>query len=151
MACVQDLGLLPISPSHYPPSPTPASTFLSTKRMIRLWVPPTRTRRCHVWATSSHRSSSPPPNIPSTTLPPSKAPCATWFLCWQDSPDEDDEDKNVRYLSHLTIPAAFVTKTTGDILKALITTGTAEQAYVIMDWTDVLPRASKVKWQFWSG
>jgi hypothetical protein len=68
-----------------------------------------------------------------------------------DSPDEDDEDKNVRYLSHLTIPAAFVTKTTGDILKALITTGTAEQAYVIMDWTDVLPRASKVKWQFWSG
>ena len=55
-----------------------------------------------------------------------------------------------RYLAELTIPAAFVTKTTGDILKGVVENG-KEEAYVILDWTDVLPRANKVQWQFWSG
>lgn len=68
-----------------------------------------------------------------------------------DAPDEDDEDKNIRYLKDLVIPAAFVTKSTGDILKDLIKTGSQEQARIVMDWTDVLPRAEKVHWQFWSG
>lgn len=55
-----------------------------------------------------------------------------------------------RYLRELVIPAAFVTKTTGDVLKDLVKSGSTEEAYVVMDWTDVLPRSSKVNWQFWS-
>ena len=64
---------------------------------------------------------------------------------------KNDVPTSFRYLKELVIPAAFVTKTTGDILKGLIKTGNTEDAYVVMDWIDVLPRASKVNWQFWSG
>ena len=55
-----------------------------------------------------------------------------------------------RYLRNITVPAAFVTKSTGDILKGLVKLG-SEPAFIVMDWTDVLPRAKQVEWQFWSG
>lgn len=57
-----------------------------------------------------------------------------------------------RYLRNITIPAAFVTKSTGDTLKALTAkTGTTqEEVIVVMDWTDALPRADKVEWEFWT-
>ena len=57
-----------------------------------------------------------------------------------------------RYLRNITIPAAFVTKTTGDALKTLVAKkGTSqEEVIVVMDWTDALPRADKVEWEFWT-
>ena len=50
-----------------------------------------------------------------------------------------------RYLRNITVPAAFVTKSTGDILKGLVKLG-SEPAYIVMDWTDVLPGPTK-----WNG
>ena len=57
-----------------------------------------------------------------------------------------------RYLRNITIPAAFVTKSTGDALKTLVAKkGTSqEEVIVVMDWTDALPRADKVEWEFWT-
>ena len=57
-----------------------------------------------------------------------------------------------RYLRNITIPAAFVTKSTGDALKELVAkkpTG-QEEVIVVMDWLDALPRADKVEWEFWT-
>lgn len=57
-----------------------------------------------------------------------------------------------RFLRNITIPAAFVTKSTGDALKSLVAKkGTSqEEVIVVMDWTDALPRADKVEWEFWT-
>lgn len=68
-----------------------------------------------------------------------------------EAPDEDDES-SYKYLRNITIPAAFVTKSTGDALKALTAKqGTSqEEVIVVMDWTDALPRADKVEWEFWT-
>ena len=44
--------------------------------------------------------------------------------------------------SNITIPATFVTKSTGDALKALLQGGAA--VYVSMDWTDILPKKQQV-------
>ena len=59
-----------------------------------------------------------------------------------------------RYLRNITIPAAFVTKTTGDALKGLTkktSTGQGqEEVIVVMDWIDALPRADMVEWEFWT-
>ena len=57
-----------------------------------------------------------------------------------------------RYLRNITIPAAFVTKSTGDALKELVTKkgDGQEQVIVVMDWTDALPKADKVEWEFWT-
>lgn len=52
-----------------------------------------------------------------------------------------------RYLQNITIPAAFVTKTVGDILKGLIRPTRKDReptAMVSMDWTDILPRSEVV-------
>ena len=57
-----------------------------------------------------------------------------------------------RYLRNITIPAAFVTKSTGDALKELVAkkpTG-QEEVIAVMDWTDALPKADKVEWEFWT-
>ena len=49
-------------------------------------------------------------------------------------------------LRNITIPAGFITKSDGQILKDLMdrTKGEAQEAWVVMDWNDVLPRAEKV-------
>ncbi len=53
-----------------------------------------------------------------------------------------------RYLRNITIPAAFITKSDGQVLKDLFkkTPGSAQpdDVYVVLDWNDVLPRAHKV-------
>ena len=57
-----------------------------------------------------------------------------------------------RYLRNITIPAAFIKQSDGDALKQLLTktpTG-QEEVIVVMDWTDALPKADKVEWEFWS-
>lgn len=46
----------------------------------------------------------------------------------------------------------FIQKSDGDALKQLVSktpTG-QEQVIVVMDWTDALPRADKVEWEFWT-
>lgn len=57
-----------------------------------------------------------------------------------------------RYLRNITIPAAFIKKSDGDALKALLTKTPSgqEEVIVVMDWTDALPKADKVEWEFWS-
>ena len=45
--------------------------------------------------------------------------------------------------SNITIPATFVTKSTGDALKALMRGG--QPVYVVMDWQDILPKKQQVK------
>ena len=52
-----------------------------------------------------------------------------------------------KYLRNITIPAAFITKSDGQALKDLLHRG---EAYVVMDWADVLPKATRVEWEFWS-
>jgi hypothetical protein len=49
-----------------------------------------------------------------------------------------------RYLRNITIPAVFIKKTEGKVLKDLLKPG-MEDVYVVMDWNDVLPRADKVR------
>lgn len=52
-----------------------------------------------------------------------------------------------RYLRNITIPAAFVTRTDGDALKALIKPSRSDKhprVMVSMDWTDLLPRSEIV-------
>lgn len=44
--------------------------------------------------------------------------------------------------SNITIPATFVTKSTGDALKALMKGG--QPVYVVMDWQDILPKKQQV-------
>ena len=57
-----------------------------------------------------------------------------------------------RYLRNITIPAAFIKKSDGDALKELLnkTPTGQEEVIVVMDWTDALPKAEKVEWEFWS-
>ena len=50
-----------------------------------------------------------------------------------------------RYLGNISIPAAFITQTTGQVLKDLLLNGHTEDAVVILDWTDVLERAETVR------
>lgn len=58
-----------------------------------------------------------------------------------EAPDEDDE-ANYKYLANITIPAVFVTLSTGKALKDMLK---ADQAvYVTMDWTDALPKKQRV-------
>jgi len=49
-----------------------------------------------------------------------------------------------RSLRNITIPAVFIKKTEGKVLKDLLKPG-MEDVYVVMDWNDVLPRADKVR------
>lgn len=58
----------------------------------------------------------------------------------------------LRYLRNITIPAAFITKSAGDALKELVTKTPSgqEEVIVVMDWTDALPKADKVEWEFWT-
>ena len=46
--------------------------------------------------------------------------------------------------SNITIPATFVTKSTGEALKALMKGG--QPVYVVMDWQDILPKKQQVGW-----
>lgn len=58
-----------------------------------------------------------------------------------------DQDESLTYLKNITIPAAFIKKLHGDKLKKMLED---TDVYVVMDWHDVLPRASKVEWEFWT-
>lgn len=53
-----------------------------------------------------------------------------------------------RFLRNITIPASFITKSDGQVLKDLFkkTPGNTQpdDVYVVLDWNDVLPRAQKV-------
>ena len=49
-----------------------------------------------------------------------------------------------RYLRNITIPAVFIKKTEGQVLKDLLKPD-MEDVYVVMDWNDVLPRADKAR------
>ena len=55
-------------------------------------------------------------------------------------------------MRNITIPAAFITATAGDALKNLLKSddGEPKEVVAVMDWNDVLPRAEKVSWEFWS-
>jgi hypothetical protein len=64
-----------------------------------------------------------------------------------EAPDDQDE-VSYKYLRNITIPAAFLTKTDGQALKDLLRKG--KDAYVSLDWTDVLPKREVVEWEFWS-
>ena len=64
-----------------------------------------------------------------------------------EAPDDQDE-VSYKYLRNITIPAAFLTKTDGQALKDLLKRG--KDAYVSLDWTDVLPKREVVEWEFWS-
>ncbi|CAK0785896.1 hypothetical protein CVIRNUC_009109 [Coccomyxa viridis] len=69
-----------------------------------------------------------------------------------EAPDDQDE-VSYKYLRNITIPSAFITKSDGQALKDLFKrTGSAdvEDVYIVMDWNDVLPRAEKVEWEFWT-
>ncbi len=52
------------------------------------------------------------------------------------------------YLRNITVPAVFVTRSTADALKGLLAGGA--EARVSLDWTDALPRARVVEWEFWT-
>ena len=71
---------------------------------------------------------------------------------WEDrhttmeAPDDQDE-VSYKYLRNITIPAAFITKSDGAVLKSLIATS---DVYATLDWGDVLPKADVVAWEFWS-
>ena len=52
--------------------------------------------------------------------------------------------RSCRYLRNITIPAVFIKKTEGQILKDLLKPD-MEDVYVVMDWNDVLPRADKAR------
>ena len=64
-----------------------------------------------------------------------------------EAPDDQDE-VSYKYLRNITIPAAFLTKTDGQALKDLLRKG--RDAYVSLDWTDLLPKREVVEWEFWS-
>ncbi|KAI3427174.1 hypothetical protein D9Q98_007111 [Chlorella vulgaris] len=68
-------------------------------------------------------------------------------LTTMEAPDDDDEASH-RFLTNITIPAAFVTRATGEALKGLLKGGAA--VYVSMDWTDLLPKKQQVHWEFWT-
>ena len=67
-------------------------------------------------------------------------------LTTMEAPDDDDE-VNFRYLRNITVPASFVTRSTGEALKALLRGGAP---YATLDWTDALPRQRQVAWEFWT-
>lgn len=65
----------------------------------------------------------------------------------------DDEDRSLKYLQNITVPAAFVTRSVGEHLKGLIkpTSGHSHPKVIVtLDWTDLLPRNEVVEWEFWS-
>ncbi|GAB4818464.1 hypothetical protein N2152v2_005510 [Parachlorella kessleri] len=68
-------------------------------------------------------------------------------LTTMEAPDSDDE-ANYKYLANITIPATFITKSSGDALKGLLRRDQA--VYVTMDWTDALPKKQQVSWEFWT-
>ena len=77
---------------------------------------------------------------------------AQWTSCSLCAAQAQHSYSMSRYLRNITIPAAFIRKSDGDALKALLTktpTG-QEEVIVVMDWTDALPKADKVEWEFWS-
>lgn len=53
-----------------------------------------------------------------------------------------------RWLKNISIPAVFVTKSTGDVLKNLLKE--KKEVYVSLDWNDALPRKKTVDWEFWT-
>lgn len=68
-------------------------------------------------------------------------------LTTMEAPDDDDE-LNYKYLANITIPASFVTKSSGSAIKSLLKGG--QPVYVSLDWTDVLPKKQLVSWEFWT-
>mmetsp|Transcript_30581 Transcript_30581/g.76515 ORF Transcript_30581/g.76515 Transcript_30581/m.76515 type:complete len:721 (+) Transcript_30581:167-2329(+) len=72
--------------------------------------------------------------------------------------DRADDDETEAYIRNLTIPAAFIMKKDGDMLKGLLAdphTGKyasfEDQALMVqMSWRDLLPRAETVRWEFWT-
>ena len=67
-----------------------------------------------------------------------------------EAPDDDDE-VSYRYLKNITIPASFVTRSSGEALKALMRVGSKDpKVYVSLDWTDALPKQKQVEWEFWT-
>eukprot|EP00887_Chlorella_sp_A99_P001340 scaffold14.g1340.t1 len=64
-----------------------------------------------------------------------------------EAPDEDDE-ANHKYLTNITVPASFIKRSDGDVLKGLLKSG--QQVYVTLDWTDALPKKQQVSWEFWT-
>ncbi len=53
-----------------------------------------------------------------------------------------------RWLKNISIPAVFVTKSTGEVLKNLLKD--KKEVYVSLDWNDALPRKKTVEWEFWT-
>ena len=73
-------------------------------------------------------------------------------LTTMEAPDDDDEI-NFRYLKNVTVPATFITKSSGEALKSLMSSTEAAASgavYVSLDWTDALPRQKQVEWEFWT-
>lgn len=55
-------------------------------------------------------------------------------------------DSENRYLRNITIPAGFIKRTDGDVLKDLMKKNVVSPnpVYLTMDWKDILPRHEKV-------
>jgi hypothetical protein len=68
-------------------------------------------------------------------------------LTTMEAPDDDDE-LNYKYLANITIPASFITKSSGSAIKSLLKGG--QPVYVSLDWTDALPKKQLVTWEFWT-
>mmetsp|Transcript_11383 Transcript_11383/g.20587 ORF Transcript_11383/g.20587 Transcript_11383/m.20587 type:complete len:737 (-) Transcript_11383:220-2430(-) len=72
--------------------------------------------------------------------------------------DRADDDETEEYIRNLTIPAAFVKKEDGDMLKAMLADSNTGKYHpfedqvlmVQMSWRDLLPRAETVNWEFWT-
>lgn len=72
--------------------------------------------------------------------------------------DKSDDELTETYIQNLTIPAGFIQKDDGDLLKSLLTKGTTGRysnfddmaLSVTLSWKDILPRNDKVKWEFWT-
>eukprot|EP00879_Flechtneria_rotunda_P025785 GHRR01027431.1.p1 GENE.GHRR01027431.1~~GHRR01027431.1.p1 ORF type:complete len:246 (+),score=33.82 GHRR01027431.1:159-896(+) len=57
-----------------------------------------------------------------------------------------DED-STRELSQTAISAGLISQTDGDTIKGLLQKGPVS---VALNWTDLMPKASKVEWEFWT-
>lgn len=64
-----------------------------------------------------------------------------------EAPDSNDEQSYI-YLENITIPASFITRSSGEALKGILRGGAG--VYVSMDWTDALPRRKHVDLEFWT-
>ncbi len=55
--------------------------------------------------------------------------------------------KRGRELGELTISAALISQEDGEGLKQLLNKGSVT---IALNWTDILPKAQKVAWEFWT-